>query len=465
MSLLATDLNTFIGTDPKTELCKTLAQTYFGSEKDMIRIDMSEYMEKHSVSRLTGPPPGYIGYEEGGQLTEAVRRSPHAVVLLDELEKAHSDVLNILLQIMEDGMLTDGKGRTVSFKNTILVMTSNVGSKRILQVARDGDKYNSRSPEPQDNSSLPISIEPMKPDEVLAKLQNNPKASNLMMDAAADPDMMRAMQTAMGGTPADLLKAGQTNPKVGTFLKNIWAALDGDTRAPVPVVQESGLDTIRGSVETGIADSNNKAASSLVADVVDTMEGNPWINAMPRLTTSTEDLYLKMITVVKEELEDALRPELLNRIDEIVVFSPLGDNDLSDIATLLLQQTVERAKTERNMELTVSPSLILRVRNEGSAQASEFGARPMRRAAQRFLEDSISDALVRGFIQDGDAAMVDLGSVTGEKCTVIITRARDGEKLEVSIADSSGGIGSVRTPSARVNGDASAQTQTQSKQS
>ena len=90
----------------KTELCKSLAETYFGSEKDMVRIDMSEYMEKHSVSRLTGPPPGYIGYEEGGQLTEAVRRSPHSVVLLDELEKAHSDVLNILLQIMEDGMLT-----------------------------------------------------------------------------------------------------------------------------------------------------------------------------------------------------------------------------------------------------------------------------------------------------------------------------------------------------------------------
>ena len=95
----------------KTELCKTLAETYFGSEKDMIRIDCSEYMEKHSVSRLTGPPPGYIGFDDGGYLTEAVRRSPHSVVLLDELEKAHGDVLNILLQILEDGILTDGKVR------------------------------------------------------------------------------------------------------------------------------------------------------------------------------------------------------------------------------------------------------------------------------------------------------------------------------------------------------------------
>merc|ERR1712085_103034 len=94
------------------------------------------YMEKHSVSRLTGPPPGYIGYEEGGQLTEAVRRAPHSVVLLDELEKAHGDVLNILLQILEDGMLTDGKGRTVNFKNTILIMTSNVGSQNILALSR-----------------------------------------------------------------------------------------------------------------------------------------------------------------------------------------------------------------------------------------------------------------------------------------------------------------------------------------
>ena len=101
----------------------------------MIRIDMSEYMEKHTASRLTGPPPGYVGYEEGGQLTEAVRRSPHSVVLVDEIEKAHRDVLNVLfLQVMEDGVLTDGKGRSVCFKNVILVMTSNVGSRKILEL-------------------------------------------------------------------------------------------------------------------------------------------------------------------------------------------------------------------------------------------------------------------------------------------------------------------------------------------
>ncbi|WP_456455705.1 ATP-dependent Clp protease ATP-binding subunit [Thermovibrio sp.] len=116
----------------KTELAKALAEYLFGDEKALIRIDMSEYMEKHTVSRLIGAPPGYVGYEEGGQLTEAVRRKPYSVILLDEVEKAHPDVLNILLQIMEDGRLTDGLGRTVSFTNTILIMTSNLGAKHLL---------------------------------------------------------------------------------------------------------------------------------------------------------------------------------------------------------------------------------------------------------------------------------------------------------------------------------------------
>jgi len=115
----------------KTELAKAISSLMFDSEQAIVRIDMSEYMEKHSVSRLVGAPPGYVGYEEGGQLTEAVRRRPYAVVLLDEIEKAHPDVFNVLLQIMDDGRLTDGQGRTVNFTNTILIMTSNVGSDRI----------------------------------------------------------------------------------------------------------------------------------------------------------------------------------------------------------------------------------------------------------------------------------------------------------------------------------------------
>jgi ATP-dependent Clp protease ATP-binding subunit ClpB len=115
----------------KTELARALAEFMFDSEGAITRIDMSEYMEKHAVSRLIGAPPGYVGYDEGGQLTETVRRRPYAVILLDEIEKAHPDVFNVLLQIMDDGRLTDGKGRTVDFTNTVLIMTSNVGSQEI----------------------------------------------------------------------------------------------------------------------------------------------------------------------------------------------------------------------------------------------------------------------------------------------------------------------------------------------
>ena len=124
----------------KTELCKSLANFLFDSEDAMVRIDMSEFMEKHSVARLVGAPPGYVGYEEGGYLTEAVRRRPYSVLLLDEVEKAHPDVFNILLQVLDDGRLTDGQGRTVDFRNTVIVMTSNLGSDIIQNLAGE-DNY------------------------------------------------------------------------------------------------------------------------------------------------------------------------------------------------------------------------------------------------------------------------------------------------------------------------------------
>ena len=124
----------------KTELAKTLARALFDDEKNMVRIDMSEYMEKYSVSRLIGAPPGYVGYDEGGQLTEAVRRKPYSVVLFDEVEKAHPDVFNVLLQVLDDGRITDGQGRTVDFKNTVIILTSNLGSSAILEgIGQDGE--------------------------------------------------------------------------------------------------------------------------------------------------------------------------------------------------------------------------------------------------------------------------------------------------------------------------------------
>ena len=121
----------------KTELCKAIAEAMFDDENNIVRIDMSEYMESHSVSKLIGSPPGYVGFEEGGQLTEAVRRHPYSVVLFDEIEKAHPDIFNALLQILDDGRLTDGQGRTVSFKNTIIIMTSNLGANEVREHRRN----------------------------------------------------------------------------------------------------------------------------------------------------------------------------------------------------------------------------------------------------------------------------------------------------------------------------------------
>lgn len=251
--------------------------------------------------------------EEGGQLTEAVRKAPHSVVLLDELEKAHPDVLNVLLQIMEDGMLTDGKGRTVNFKNTILIMTSNVGSQRIMELSK--------------------------------------------LEAAA-------------------------------------------------------------------RDMNGSNGETLAGDA--------------------ESLYARLSDVVKEELETTMRPELLNRMDEIVIFSPLSDSDLRSIAQLIMDKTVERAQVEQDLDLTVTPALTQVVTDEGSSNAAQFGARPMRRAAQRFFEDAISDAIVRGFLEKGDGATVGLNSAseTDRYYAVDVKRARDGTSLNVAVEKVSGGIGS-----------------------
>lgn len=247
----------------KTELAKALAITIFGSEAAMIRLDMSEYMESHTVAKLIGSPPGYIGYDEGGQLTESVRRNPYAVILLDEIEKAHPDVFNLLLQVLEDGRLTDAKGRTVSFKNTLLIMTSNIGSKVI--------------------------------------------------------------EKGGGGLGFELA--------------------DGQT----------GHQLIRDRVQN--------------------------------------------------EMKQYFRPELLNRIDEIIVFRQLQRQEVKQIADLLLQEVAARLG-EQAIQLEVTEAFKERVVAEGFDPS--YGARPLRRAIARLLEDNLAEALLAGRVQAGDTAIADV---------------------------------------------------------
>ena len=252
----------------KTELAKALSEALFDSEKNMVRIDMSEYMEKHSVSRLVGAPPGYVGYDEGGQLTEAVRRKPYSVILFDEIEKAHPDVFNILLQLLDDGRLTDNQGRTVDFKNTIVIMTSNIGSRFLI-------------------------------------------------------DGIRA---------------------------------DG---------------------------------------------------------TVDEEIKQK----VEDETKKYFRPEFLNRVDEIVVFSPLTEEQITRIIALAMKD-IEKRLEERNITLTLTEAAKKFIADESYDPA--YGARPVKRFLQRNVETELAGELIRGNVKDGDNVKIDSD---GEKLTFATKQA------------------------------------------
>ena len=253
----------------KTELCKTLAETMFGDENAMIRLDMSEYMEKHTVSRLVGSPPGYVGHEEGGQLTEKVRRKPYSVVLFDEIEKAHPDVWNILLQILEDGIVTDSQGRRVDFKNTIIVMTSNVGAKNI-------------------------------------------------------------------------------------------------TAAETPLGFHSG----------------DKSAEEDEAK-----------------------RYERIRQAVMDDLKKTFRPEFLNRIDEIIVFRQLTQENIREIASRMLQVTGRRM-AEQGITLDVDDDALTELARDGFDP--QYGARPLRRSIQNLVEDAVAEQMLEGRLRSGGTAHVRL---------------------------------------------------------
>lgn len=246
----------------KTELCKALAQAMFGSENMMIRLDMSEYMEKHTVSRLIGSPPGYVGFEEGGQLTEKVRRTPYSVILFDEIEKAHPDVFNILLQILEDGILTDSQGRKVDFKNTVIIMTSNIGARLITE---------------------------------------------------------KKVSFGFGEAPADSDKA----------------------------------------------------------DVKEKVLG---------------------------ELKKAFRPEFLNRVDDIIVFSRLNKDEIKIIAGKMLENLNTRL-SNLNIRAEFTDALIEKLAEKGFDDT--YGARPLRREIQNDIEDKLSEKILDGSIKNGDTVTCD----------------------------------------------------------
>ena len=262
----------------KTELCKTLAEAMFGDENAMVRIDMSEYMEKHTVSRLVGSPPGYVGHEEGGQLTEKVRRKPYSVVLFDEIEKAHEDVWNILLQILEDGIVTDSQGRKVDFKNTIIVMTSNVGAKNIT---------------------------------------------------------------------ADAARLG----------------FDGSEKG------EKESEEVR---------------------------------------------FSRIRDAVMADLKRTFRPEFLNRIDEIIVFRQLTEDNIRQIARRMLDVTGARM-AQQGITLAADDDAVAELARDGFDP--QYGARPLRRAIQNMVEDAVAEKMLEGELKSGDTAHVRLrdGKVVIEK--------------------------------------------------
>ena len=256
----------------KTELARALASSLFGDESAMIRLDMSEYMEKHTVSRLVGAPPGYVGYEEGGQLTDAVRRKPYSVILLDEVEKAHADLFNILLQVLDDGRLTESQGRTVDFRNTVIIMTSNLGAKALHK-----------------NSS----------------------------------------------------ELGFLAPKKSESSTN----------------QSNSIDF--------------KEAKKSVMDAV----------------------------------KRHFRPEFLNRIDEMIVFRPLTEEDLKHIVSILMSDVTKRLK-ERELQLEITSEAMQLLVKEGSDFT--MGARPLKRAIQRLIEDPVSDLILKGDVTEGKTIKVDV---------------------------------------------------------
>ncbi len=317
----------------KTELAKTLAEILFGRDDATIRLDMSEYMEKHEVAKLIGAPPGYVGYEEGGQLTEAVRSKPYSIVLLDEVEKAHPDVFNILLQILEDGRLTDNKGNTISFKNTIIIATSNLGSHIIQKFLLERAKNSGKSTE-----NIESSTTEKNPDESKGK-ENTEKQANLENDE-----------------------------------KNNDVSTEG---------AQSGKDT------TGSKSYSEQRVNLQLGGNTD---------------KKTDGEFEELTKLLQEELHKFFRPELLNRFDDLVVFKPLAQRDMMQIAKLGIGKTQKLLK-EQGFDIQITDLALDQLAKEGYDPV--YGARPLRRLIQNSIENAIAIALISKQFVAGDTIIID----------------------------------------------------------
>ena len=336
----------------KTEVTKTLASTMFGSEKDMIRFDMSEFMEKFSISRLIGAPPGYAGYEDGGQLTNSVRKKPYSVVLFDEIEKGHPEILNILLQILEDGRLTDSQKSLVNFENTIIIMTSNAASEDIQEAVKN---YSSLSTKKIDNKKSATRVQKL---ETTSKSKNNESYYQIK----------------------DYIKS----PTLGDFIIDINNNL-----------KKKFKDSFLDLTENEILD---KFILNKIKNVKNKSKTLQEINQIDDLTTVDEELATEtkqkknLKKIVIKRLSTMFLPEFLNRLDDIIVFQPLKAEELRKICDIMIQNLISRLTT-KNIYLTVSDSVKLKLTKEG--YNPRFGARPLRRLITKYIEDLVSENILK----------------------------------------------------------------------
>jgi ATP-dependent Clp protease ATP-binding subunit ClpA len=316
----------------KTEVTKALAVTMFGAESDMIRFDMSEFMEKFAVSRLIGSPPGYVGYDDGGQLTDAVRRKPYSVVLFDEVEKAHPDILNILLQILEDGRLTDSQKRLVPFDNTVIIMTSNAAADEIQQIIKSD----------------------------------------------------RAMRNDIIPTEAKEVETTGSEKESHSIYEDEYAGAIKFLESPI---NENFLTDIRDQLRIEFEKSfrNLKEYDFLEKEIKKA-------NSVGEEETLNNQTISNLKGAVLERLSTMFLPEFLNRLDDIIIFQPLRPEELRKICDIMIREVSERVKPKQII-LVVDDKVKSKLTREGYNPL--FGARPLRRLVTKYVEDLISENILK----------------------------------------------------------------------